>query len=181
MKNKLCIKSVKMTPEAMQDLEDRGLIIRITPSRDDHRLDILGGTGKGEHLYKSDVKYGSHSLVACTIDNTTFSSFATHPDNEEFILLGGENERPMYLLICYLSEEELKKKMKDGTLSGNDFVCLDCVFNDPYVSFFTMIRGTPHGECAYGDGRAATFYVTEGSSLPLDKINIYDYYDIEVD
>lgn len=180
MKKKLCIKPIKMTEEIMQDLEDKGLILRILPSRDDHRLNIPKGMGKGDYLYKSDRTYGSHSLVACTIDNTTFSSFATHPDNEEFILLGGVNERPMYLLVSYLTRSDLEDKMQKGTLSENDFICLDCVFNNPYLSFFTMIHDTPHGECAYGEGRATTFYVTEGSSLPLDKINIYDYYDIDV-
>lgn len=180
MRKKLNLKAVKMTPEVMTRLEGLGLIIRIFPSCDKHRLNLPKGMGKGDYIYKSNINYGGHSLVSCTIDNTEFSSFATHPDNEEFILLGGINEKPLYLLICYLTRADLEARMQNGTLNESDFICLDCVFNDPYVSFFTMKAGVPHGECVYGYGRPATFYVTEGCLLPLDKINIYDYYNIEV-
>ena len=178
-KCQLVFEPVKMTPEVMECLEAKGLIERLAPSRDKHRIPVHG-EGLGNQIYASDVKYGGHKLISVAIDNERFSSFATHPDNEEFILLGGINERPMYLLVCFLDRETLLSKINDETLRAEDFILLDCVFNDPYVSFFVMKAGVPHGECAYGSGRPATFYVTEGENLPLDKINLYEHYDVQV-
>ena len=175
----LVLKPVKMNEEIMRDLEDDGLIIRLYPSRERHRLNVEKGMGKGGYLYKSDAAYGPHSLVNAAIDNEAFSSFATHPDNEEILLLGGIKERSMYLLIARLLRVEFIRKLEQGTLAAEDFVCLDCVFNDPALSFFVMLKDVPHGECAYGPGRPATFYVTEGGSLPLDRIDLYQYLSIK--
>ncbi len=180
MKGKLILKPVKMHMEIMEELERRGLIERLAPSREKHRVPVGRKEGRGEKLYVSRASSGGHTLVACAIDNDTFSSFATHQENEEFLLLGGVDERPMYLLICLLSREELLEKMQKGTLTGEDFVLLDCVFNDPELSFFVMKEGVPHGECAYGSGRPATFYVTECEGIRLDKIDLYKDYEVVI-
>lgn len=181
MKNKLILTPVKMSVEIMEELEERGLIERLAPSREKHRIDVDKNEGRGEKIYVSKVESGGHMLAAVAIDNDTFSSFATHQENEEFILLGGIDERPMYLLVCLLSRDELLAKMEAGSLEGKDFVLLDCVFNDPNVSFFVMKEGVPHGESAYGRGRPATFYVTECEGLRLDKINLYQDYEIVIE
>lgn len=180
MKGKLFLTPAKMCVEIMEELERRGLIERLAPSREKHRVPVAKNEGRGEIIYVSGAESGGHTLVACAIDNDTFSSFATHQENEEFLLLGGVNERPMYLLVCLLGREELLGKMNNGTLTGEDFVLLDCVFNDPEVSFFIMKEGVPHGESAYGVGRPATFYVTECEGIRLDKINLYSDYEVIV-
>lgn len=164
-----------MNNNIMSYLEEKGLIIRLLPSKEAHRLPVKKNEGKGGHLYKSDVIHGGHSLVNVAIDNNTFSSFGTHPDNEEFLLLGGINEKKLYLLIALLKNDEFQNKIDSGTLSSDDFVCLECVFNDPNLSFFVMLKDVPHGECALGEGRPTTFYVTEGSNLSLDIINMGNY------
>lgn len=180
MKKKLFLTPVKMCAEIMEELERRGLIERLAPSREKHRVAVEKNEGRGEKIYVSGAESGGHTLVACAIDNDTFSSFATHQENEEFLLLGGVNERPMYLLVCLLSREELLEKMKNGSLTGEDFVLLDCVFNDPEISFFVMKKGVPHGESVYGAGRPATFYVTECEGIRLDKIDLYEDHDIVI-
>jgi len=180
MKQELVLNPVKMTVEIMEELERRGLIERLAPSREKHRIPVNKNEGRGEKIYASKVESGGHMLAAVAIDNDTFSSFATHQENEEFILLGGINERPMYLLVCLLSREDLLSKMKDETLKGEDFVLLDCVFNDPEVSFFVMKEGVPHGESAYGVGRPTTFYVTECEGLRLDKIDLYQDFELVI-
>ncbi len=172
---------VKMMNETiMESLERRGLIERLIPSKQDHRLAVAKDEGKGGYLYKSELAFGSHSLINCAIDNSKFKNFAFHPDNEEFLLLGGVEEKDLYLLIAYDDVSTFLHKYHQNGLSEADFICLKCVFNDPRLSFFVMKKNVPHGECALGTGRPATFYVTEGSNLPLNRINIAKL-DIELD
>ena len=171
----LSITPQRMTPEIMEQLEERGLIIRLTPSREEHRIDVKSGEGKGNYLYKSEKKYGSHSLMNATIDFENFINFGTHPDNEEFLLLGGINEKKMLLLIALIQKDKLSEKIASNTLTSDDFICLEAVFNDPNLSFFVMKKDVPHGECASGCGRPVTFYVTEGSELGLDRTNLGNY------
>ena len=180
MKGRLELTPVRMTEAVMDSLEKAGCITRLTPSRAAHRVDVLRGEGRGEYLYESAPATGTHALMSVAIDNETFSSFATHPDNEEFLLLGGADERPMYLLVCLLRREALIEALARGEVKSEHFVLLDVVFNDPAVSFFVMRANVPHGECAYGAGRPSTFYVTEGSALTLDKIDLYRDYSITI-
>ena len=171
----LSIPPQRMTSEIMAQLEEKELIIRLTPSRDKHRLNVKTGEGRGDYIYKSSKQYGSHSLVNVAIDYTDFVNFGTHPDNEEFLLLGGIGEKNLYLLVALMLKDELVEKAANNTLTSNDFICLEAVFNDPELSFFVMKKGVPHGECAAGNGRPVTFYVTEGSELGLEMTNIGDY------
>lgn len=180
MKEKLCLTPVKADAQTLRELEEKGLIIRLAPSREEHRLQVPEGIGKGELLYSSDVRYGGHALMTVSIDNRTFSSFATHPENEEFLLLGGKGEKGLYLLVSYLSREELLHKIEGRSLRAEDFILLELTFNDPESSFFVMRAGVPHGECAFGEGKPSTFYVTEGAGLPLDKIPLTDSYVLEI-
>jgi hypothetical protein len=164
----------EMTKEVMMDLEKRGLIIRLCPGN--HRLDVENGEGKGEFIYTSDKQYGPHSLVNVAIDNTTFSSFGIHPDNEEFLLLGGKNEKQLYLLIALCENEEFNKKISEKSIGTRDFTCLEVTYNNPEVSFFTMLKNIPHGEAVRDEeGLAATFYVTEPREMPLVKSDLKDY------
>jgi hypothetical protein len=164
----------EMTVEVMADLEKRGLIIRLSPGN--HRPDVAKGEGKGEYLYTSDKSYGAHSLVSVAIDNTTFSAFGIHPDNEEFLLLGGKNEKQMYLLIALCDNEEFTRKISEKTIEPKDFVCLKVTYNNPDVSFFTMLKNIPHGEAVRDEeGSPATFYVTEPREMPLIKSDLKDY------
>ncbi len=49
-------------------------------------------------------------------------------------------------------------------------------YNDPEVSFFTMLREVPHGEAtAEVPGRPATFYVTEPRDMGTDLTPFGDY------
>jgi len=164
----------EMTVEIMQRLEDLGLIIRICPSH--HRFDIPAGDGAGRDVYVSEPEAGSHKLLSVVIDRTEFSAFGFHNANEEFLLLGGIQEKPMYLMIALCGREQLEEKIASGTLSPADFVCLHCKFNDPNVSFFTMKKGIVHGEaCADAEGLPASFYVTEPSGTTLCCLDMKGY------
>jgi hypothetical protein len=170
--NPLVIKVEQMNEKNMHHLESLGLIERLMPSRKKHRLNVNPGEGRGEKIYESNTSYGAHALYKCTIDYPDFIKFAIHPDNEEFILLGGIDEKDLLLLIAYDTYELFMDKLNKKQLKSTDFICLKCVFNDPNLSFFVMKKNVPHGEATTGSGLPSTFYVTEGSRLPLQEILI---------
>lgn len=165
---------IDMTEDVMQMLEDKGLIIRLYPGR--HRLNVKKGDIFGEPIYISDEKFGSHKLITVTVDCEKSPYFGSHPDNEEFIFLGDLKSKPLYLIICCLTMDEFNKKVEDHILSRDDFAALKVRFNDPYVSFFTMLKGVIHGEATLNmDGDPPTFYVTEPSKLSVDHIDLKQY------
>jgi hypothetical protein len=176
----LTIKVEQMNEQNMQHLESLGLIERLMPSREIHRLKVAPGEGRGQKIYESDTVYGSHSLYRCTIDYPDFRKFAIHPDNEEFLLLGGIDEKDLLLLIAFDTFDVFMSKYNNQQLESKDFICLKCVFNDPRLSFFVMKKNVPHGEATIGSGRPSTFYVTEGSKLPLQEIPL-EHLLIELD
>lgn len=170
----LNLKSVKMTEEVMQMLEDRNLIIRLAPGH--HRKKIEKFQGEGIEIYRSDEKYGGHKLITCIIDRIEFSAFATHKDNEEFMLISEDNEKTLYLLIAFDLRERFVEKLEKGLLTEDDFICLECVPNDPRLSFFTMLKNVPHGEATKEEDKLpATFYVTEPANLESDLLDLSDY------
>jgi len=165
---------VDMTPEVMQALEDRGLIIRLCPNR--HELNVEPGTARSESLYESDPKYGGHKLITVTVDRTAFTAFGTHPDNEEFLLIGDSDTKPLYLAVSLCRREELDRKVAAGDVSPDDFVCLRVKYKDPEVSFFAMLADVPHGEAvAATEGRPPSFYVTEPCGMGISFTDFRDF------
>jgi hypothetical protein len=168
------IQPVRMTPQVMQMLEKHNLIIRLYPSH--HRNEIKPHDCVGTDLYVSAPGTGTHKLIAVTVDRVEFSMFGSHKDNEEFLLIGGEGEKPLYLLVALLKKQDLLGKIHEGTLCGSDFICLDCVFNDAQVSFFTMLKDVPHGEATRDDGGLpSSFYVAEPSDMGLEVMDLREY------
>jgi len=167
----MIIKAVDMTKAVMEDLEAKNFIIRLAP--DSHREPVEEGDSKGQTIYSSDIAYGGHKLISVIINRDEFSAFGIHKDNEEFLLIGSNEDKTLHLLISYLGETELREKIEDGSVSSDDFICLNCRFNDPEVSFFTMLKGVPHGEKSVrGKGTPSKFYVTEPTDLASVPIDI---------
>jgi hypothetical protein len=174
MIKKINLKAVEMTEEVMQRLEDMGKIIRLCPSR--HLQSIPRGESLGKVIYESDALYGPHKLISVTINRSAFLNFGVHPDNEEFLFIGDPESKPLYLNISLYSKEELDKKIAEDKLTADDFICLRVKYNDPYVSFFTMLAGVPHGEAAAdADGMPGSFYVAEPRDLSTDFTDFGDY------
>ncbi len=166
MKTVLALPSVPMTPAIMADLERRELIIRLGPRR--HDLPAAPG--------QTLDRYGPHMLISVTINRVPFADFATHPDNEDFLLLGDPATKPLFLVVALMRRPALAAKVAAGTLSPADFVCLEVKWNDPKVSFFTMLADVPHGEAITAtEGVCPTFYVTESRDLPNDLFDFGPY------
>ena len=174
MSKTIRLEPVEMTPAVMQRLEDKGLIIRLCPNH--HELPAAEGETLDESVYEADSTFGGHKLIAVTVNRTTFAAFGTHPDNEEFLLIGDPDTKPMYLVVALCLKDELDRKIRGGELSPDDFVCLRVTYNDPEVSFFTMLKNVPHGE-AVADvaGRPASFYVTEPTDMGIDNADFGEY------
>ena len=174
MSEKILLKAVEMTAEVMQDLENRKLIIRLCPN--DHELPAKPGETLGESVYESDIRHGGHKLITVTVNRSTFASFGTHPGNEEFLFIGDPAAKQMYLVVSLLSKEELDRKIAEHEITENDFVCLRVIYNDPNVSFFTMLAEVPHGEAVVDvDGRPASFYVTEPCDMGIEFTSFGNY------
>ncbi len=156
----ITLEPVEMTAKVMQDLEDRGLIIRLCPNH--HELAVQKGQAKSRSIYESDSLYGAHKLITVTVDRPSFATFGSHPDNEEFLFIGDPATKPLYLAVALHRKDVLEKKAAARELTPQDFICLKVRYNDPEASFFTMLADVPHDEAAgRGDGRPGSFYVTE--------------------
>lgn len=173
-KTPIYLQPVEMTGELMASLEKKKLIYRLAPRHDD--LEMARGTSGCRSIYEADPVYGGHKLIAVTVNDPDFKAFATHPDNEEFLLIGDPDSIPMYLAMSELGADELAEKGRAGTLSASDFITVRVRYNDPETSFFVMLKGVPHGEgIADVPGRPPSFYVTESIGLPNDVCDLGKY------
>ncbi|MDR0719195.1 MAG: hypothetical protein LBF78_06120 [Treponema sp.] len=172
------LKPVEMTPQVMDELEKRGLIMRLCPKHDE--LDAAPGETLWKLLYEPKEGYGPHRLITVTVNREEFAGFGAHPDNEEFWLIGDSDTQPMYLAVSLLGEAELAVKIAAGTLTETDFIALRVKYNDPEVSFFVMRAGIPHGEAIVDCGKKPpSFYVTESLNLPLD-LTAFGNYELKI-
>jgi hypothetical protein len=176
--NTIYLNPVEMTSRVMADLEKKGLIIRLCPGHDD--LGAAPGETVWKLLYEPREGYGPHRLISVTVNREAFAGFGTHPDNEEFWLIGSGDTQPMYLAISFLDEAELAEKIAAGTLTESDFIALRIKYNDPDLSFFVMRAGVPHGEAIVDCGKKPpSFYVTESRNLPLD-LTAFGNYELKI-
>ena len=171
MNSLLTLTPVDATPEIMQQLEDAGLILRLTPAR--HRRLLPDGEACGDLVYESKPEYGPHRLLAVTAGRYDLSRFGSHPDNEELLLIGAPSARPLYFVLAWKKHDEFVNALSAGRVTENDFVCLRLRFNDPDVSFFTLLGDVLHDtvilEDEYGD--IPSFYVTECSRMGVRLVN----------
>ena len=171
---KLEIPVREMTKEVMAAMEEEGLIIRLAPRH--HDIETPWGNTWFEDLYEGVEGYGPHRLIALTVNRESFPGFGTHPDQEEFWLIGDNEAKPMYILVARMHLEEFRKKVEEETLTAEDFYLLKAKYNDPEVSFFVMRKEIPHGEGVFDrEGKNPSFYVTESRRLPLDLCDMGNY------
>ena len=179
MKKRLVIKPTDMHEAVMKDLEKKGLIIRLCPHN--HDLEPEVNEALDEAIYIGKESTGPHKLITVTINRTSFSKFGIHQDNEEFLLIGDQNTKPMYLAIAYLDNASLNRKIKEETLCESDIIILKCRYNDPNASFFVMKAGVPHGEAIIDkDLPLPSFYVTEGRDT-MTQITDWGNYQLVID
>ncbi|MDA3868201.1 MAG: hypothetical protein PF489_15825 [Salinivirgaceae bacterium] len=102
--DEISLASVEMTRELMLDLEKRGLIVRMAPGTNE--LDAKKGETLTASLYQPLDGFGPHKMMAVTVNRIEFSDFGTHPENEDFFLIGDPNTKPLYLVVALCMEAE---------------------------------------------------------------------------
>ncbi len=171
---KLKVPVREMTKELMESMEEEGLIVRLAPHK--HDIETPYGNTWFADLYEGREGYGPHRLIALTVNREGFPGFGTHPDQEEFWLIGDNEAKPMYILVARMPLAQFQEKVREETLEAEDFYLLKAKYNDPEVSFFVMKKEIPHGEGIFDrDGICPSFYVTESRYLPLDLCSMGKY------
>ncbi|MFA6385009.1 MAG: hypothetical protein WCY10_06565 [Candidatus Omnitrophota bacterium] len=173
--NILALKGHRFSPAILATLSERGLIRPLKPASNVVKCrDPRGTVGA---IYTSKACYGGHKLISvrCTTGPVRLNF---HADNEEFILIDPRAGRfsPLYMIVGLHKHEIIERKARNGTLVPSDFLALELVYNDPRLSVFTMLKGTPHFEIA-GRSRkeAPVFFVTEPSRLKLHIVDLAGY------
>lgn len=171
----LYLKPKKVNHKILLMLEKMGLIK--TFSLPKTVLNIKKDTDVVEVMYKTLPKYGSHKLI-CVGKNISKIQLNTHPENEDFIIINPTNYKfkPLYLIIGLHNYKIIEKKAKNDTLTQKDILALELVYNNPKLSLFTMLKGTPHCEITKNSfGKPPVFFVTEPTKLTWHILNLYDY------
>jgi len=172
----------KATAALFKKLEAKGLIKRMLPSK--KALESKTRTGVVDVFYNSRTANGAHKLI-CVGKRSEKIKFSWHADNEDFLLIKPPKlkYKPLYMVIALCKIKEFLKK----DLGPKDFVCIELNFNDPYTSFFTMLKGTVHAELTAAGGNRVVragvarggqhpvFFVTEPSKLKDNKLKIKNY------
>lgn len=158
--------------EVLDLLERRGCILRMTPDiRERHpELEL----DRQATIYRSAPERGAHMMIYVTAAGVNFPCFGYHEDNEEFLLIEKDGKAPLFLLFSLIPAAELCAKIEKGTVSESDFLCMRCVYNDPYLSFFTVLKGCAHAEGTIEDAtrEAPCFFVTEPSDIGFTRIDL---------
>lgn len=165
------LKPQSISVELLEKLERQGLIMLFRPT--EKTLMAAEGENVAEELYISDEKFGPHKLISVGV-NKTMIRLGMHPDHEEFLLpCHGKNVKPMFLIVCHLGEEEIRKKDQLGALTEEDFTCISCYPAPRGAEMFTMLKNTVHCEATIpGEGEVGCFFVTEPRDLTVEWIDL---------
>lgn len=168
----LIFKPVDASEEILNLLEQKGCILRMTPDICEKHPELH--LDKQATIYQSSPSRGAHMMIYVTASGVNFPCFGYHEDNEEFLLIEKEGKKPLFLLFSIIDNKQLTHKIENGSVSEQDFICMRCVYNDPYLSFFTVLKGCAHAEGTIKiDGQEPPhFFVTEPSNIGFTRINL---------
>lgn len=172
--NTILLKPIIATETVMNMLEKRGLIFRMAPKPSALMAEQNCSTFRT--VYNSDEQYGPHRLIEVCVNSADLMTLNFHSDNEEFIIVGEENAKPLYLLIGLSPYEQMQKKIANKKLSQDDFILLEMRHNDIHTCIFTMRQGVVHTEATNSaNGRPPTFFVTESRDIDTTKVDLQGF------
>jgi hypothetical protein len=169
MKKTIILKPVKASLKLFEELEKKKILRLFRPT--EKAANAKTKTGVVSRLYSSSEKSGTHSLI-CVGKRTREIRLSYHDDNEDFILLNPLNLKfkKLYLVLSWLKKTKFLKKFYSGKLKDEDLTTAELEFNNPALSFFTMLKGSVHCEVTDGaKGRHPVFFVSESSRLKDNK------------
>jgi len=174
MKQNIILHPLEIPKAVMSDLEKRNLSLRI--SLDTHARNAKPGRTMTDPIYFSSNDGAPHKLMFVKANRIELTELCIHPENENFLVIGDVNTKPLYLDIALCMREELDVKIQSKTLRDCDFIDLRLKQTNPVVSFFTMLKDVTHGEAIGKDeGKPASFYVTESRNLIDVDMNLVDF------
>ena len=164
------LKSVKASTKIFKKIKKKGLISVLKPT--DKALKTRTKTGTVDILYTSNKRFGSHRLM-CIGKRTKKVQLCYHFDNEDFIFINPSNidYQKLYLVFALDKIDVFNKKLSGNLLENKDFIAIEIVYNDPKLSFFTMLKKTVHCEVVKDeDKQHPIFFVAESANLKNNKI-----------
>ncbi|MDR1941662.1 MAG: hypothetical protein LBQ47_04990 [Endomicrobium sp.] len=179
MKKEIILKPVKASEKLFKDFEKKKLIKLFRPTL--KTISTKTKTGAVSRLYSSRKIFGTHSLM-CVGKRTTDIRLSYHDDNEDLILLNplGMKFKKLYFIVSALKKTQFLKKFLSGLLSPKDLTAVELEFNDPALSFFTVLKGTVHCEITDASKKQhPIFFVSEPSRLKDNKLSAF-LYDIRI-
>ncbi len=168
------LKPVKSSIKVFNYLEKKGLISVLKPTN--KAIKTRTRTGTVDILYTSNKKFGSHRLMGIG-KRTKKVQFSYHLDNEDLLFINPSNVdyQKLYLVFALDKIDVFSKKLSKNLLNEKDFIAVEVVYNDPYLSFFTVLKKTVHCEVVKDeDKQHPVFFVTESSDLKNNKIKHKD-------
>ena len=166
----ITLKPIKSSIKIFSYLEKKGLISVLKPT--DKAIRTRTRTGTVDILYTSNKNFGSHRLM-CIGKRTKKVQLCYHLDNEDFLFINSAkiDYQKLYLIFALDKIEVFNKKLSKNLLSNKDFIAIEIVYNDPNLSFFTLLKKTVHCEVVKDeDKQHPVFFVAESSNLKNNKI-----------
>ena len=170
----ITIKPIKSSIKVLSFLERKGLISILRPT--DKALKTRTKTGTVDVLYTSNKNFGSHRLM-CIGKRTKKVQLCYHLDNEDFMFIKPSNidYQTLYLVFAIDKVDTFNRKLSKNLLSNKDFIAVEIVYNDPNLSFFTLLKKTVHCEVVKDeDKQHPVFFVAESSKLKNNKFKHKD-------
>ena len=168
------LKPVKASIKVFNFLEKKGLISVLKPT--DKAIKTRTRTGTVDILYTSNKKFGSHRLM-CIGKRTKKVQLSYHLDNEDLLFINPSNVdyQKLYLIFALDKIDGFSKKLSKNLLNNKDFMAIEIVYNNPNLSFFTVLKKTVHCEVVKDeDKQHPVFFVAESSDLKNNKIKHKD-------
>jgi hypothetical protein len=166
----ITLKPVKSSIKVFNYLEKKGFVARLKPTR--KTIDTRTKTGAVDILYTSNKNFGAHRLM-CIGKRNKKVQMTYHLDNEDLIFLNPYNDdyQKLYIVFALDKIDFFNKKLSKNLLTNKDFIAVEIVFNDPNLSFFTILKKTVHCEVVKDENKQhPIFFVAESSKLKNNKI-----------
>lgn len=176
MKKDIPLKPIKANLKLFEELEKKKLIKLLRPSK--AVIETKTKNGAISRFYTSKPEFGSHTLICVGKRTTDIKKLSWHDDNEDIILLNPIDLKfkKLYLIIALLKKRDFLKKFDSGSLSSKDLLAIELEFNNPKISFFTLLKNTVHCEItSKEEGQHPVFFVSEPSRLKDNKISMRNY------
>jgi hypothetical protein len=163
------------------ELLERKKIVRRFLSNIPTSVDVPEGEYFSRTVYKTPEIFGTHKLNMIA-KNMSSVQIAYHRFSEDIILIKNDStsfQKPLLFVVSLLKVDELLKRIETKRITNEDFLCLRLKYNDPELSFFTILEYTAHAELTIpGNGGNEIFFVTEPSEedyITIDSLNGADY------